>query len=97
MHFQDKKKSCLGTAQKKTSQITEFSKAHLFVELDSTGHTAPTGQLAELVESVKHGAILAHVEPGQVFLREHTPSSITKCGSKLLKAVLQQWESNGTL
>lgn len=40
----------------------------LLVQFDGRGHGSAPGELTELVKSIKHGAILAHVEPLHLFV-----------------------------
>merc|ERR1719397_1580549 len=48
-----------------SSRPVDCNVRRLLVELDSTGDTAATGQLAELVETVEHRTILTNVKPLQ--------------------------------
>ena len=41
----------------------ECCRGYLFVEFDCRGHGTPTGELAELIETVKHRTVLTDVEP----------------------------------
>merc|ERR1719469_621129 len=51
----------------KASRPVDSDVRGLLVQLDRAGHGTACGQLAELVESVKHRTVLAHVETLELF------------------------------